>query len=91
MKKPHAPAVRELLKNHPFGLSTSDIGTMLDIRQHTIYKVMAKMVDCYIDRWSTPIRGQYVAVWCLADVPKNCPYPTSRKDKPSTVWVAVAK
>ena len=89
MKAPHAPAVRKLLKQHPFGVSTKDIGTTLGIRQNTIYKVLAKMHDCYIDRWATPNRGQYIAVWCIADIPENCPYPTPRKDRPSTVWVTV--
>jgi hypothetical protein len=87
MKKPHAPRVRELLKCHQFGLSTLDIASLLEIRSNTILKVLHKMPDCYVDRWATPNRGQYVAVWCLADVPKDCPYPTRNKAKPSTVWI----
>lgn len=87
MKKPHAPNVRELLRSHQFGLSTSDIARLLDIRSNTILKVLHNMPDCYIDRWATPNRGQYIAVWCLADVPKHCPYPTRNKGRPSTIWI----
>ncbi len=30
----------------------------------------------YIDRWQGPIRGQWQAVYCLAEVPKDAPKPT---------------
>ena len=33
------------------------------------------MPDSYIDRWTGPHRGQWAAVWCVVEVPENCPKP----------------
>jgi len=36
------------------------------------------MPDSYIDRWSGPHRGQWAAVWCVVEVPEDCPKPDEK-------------
>ena len=89
MKKPHAPDFRVLLRQYPDGLSTNDVVAKTGVRGNTVTKVMHGMPDVYIDRWATPRRGQFVAVWCLVNVPEDCPRPsriTQEQPKYETVW-----
>ncbi len=90
MKKPKHPAIRELLKQHPDGLTAIQITEALGIgKQATTRKCLEAMPDVYVDRWTKQrnSRGQYLAIWVRADIPANCPYPTDRFEKPKTVWV----
>ena len=89
MKKPHHPAIRELLRSHPDGLTAEQIQRSLGIsKPETVRRCLDAMPDTYIDRWTKTrnCRGQFLAIWCLVDVPANCPYPTDRFDKPKTQW-----
>lgn len=90
MKKPHHPAIRELLRQHPDGLTTAQIKAELPqiSNEKTLRKCLDAMPDVYIDRWTKTrnCRGQYLAIWCVVDVPDNCPYPTDRFEKPQTQW-----
>ena len=42
-----------------------------------VYRALRAMPDAYIDRWVPALRGgyKYAAVWCVVDVPPNCPRP----------------
>ncbi len=90
MKKPHHPRIRELLKQHPDGLTAKAIRGVLEIgKTETVRHCLEAMPDVYVDRWSKHrnSRGQYEAIWVRVDVPANCPYPTDRFDKqPKTEW-----
>lgn len=41
-----------------------------------LYKLLYSMPDAYVDRWSGPIRGQWVAVWAVMEKPEPPPKPT---------------
>jgi hypothetical protein len=77
VKKSHHPEIRELLKAWPGdGLTIPEIATRLNVRKDTITNCLAAMPDAYIDRWDGPVRGQWVAVWMVVEVPENCPRPS---------------
>ena len=88
MKKPHTPAIREVLRAHPEGLTAKEIHLRLPHinKVTTVKSSLGKMPDVYIDRWKDPVRGQWQAVWVAVTPPPNCPYPTNRFDKPKTHW-----
>lgn len=89
MKKPHHPAIRDLLRQHPDGLTVSAITHTLCIsKESTVRNCLEAMPDVYIDRWTTlrNSRGQYSAIYCVVIPPPNCPYPTNRYDQPKTKW-----
>lgn len=89
MKKPHHPAIRALLRQHPEGLTVSAIQhTLLISKTDTVRKCLEAMPDVYIDRWvkTHNSRGQFLAIWCAVEPPPNCPYPTDRHDRPQTRW-----
>ena len=95
MKKPHLPAIREVLRMHPSGMTTNDIHRRLPNigRATTVKSALRKMPDAYVDRWTmgTGTRGQYEAVWCVIVPPPHCPHPTERfVYKPQTKWAEVA-
>lgn len=90
MKKPHAPAVRVYLRNHPEGATICDmmknVESLHNTSDHTLRNVLGSMPDAYIDRWADPKRGQYQAVWCVVIAPAHCPYPTDRFEHHSK-WI----
>lgn len=82
MRTPIHPAIRTLLRQHPDGLTTADIGRLLGRDSNDLTCVLKAMPDTYIDRWQPRRRGQrggrLPAVWCIIEVPEDCPYPTSK-------------
>lgn len=81
MNKSRAPAVRELLRQHPDGLTILEIRkllNMMDVDKSIMLRCLEAMPDAYIDRWIVvrKARGQYSAVWCVVVPPTNCPHPT---------------
>jgi hypothetical protein len=79
---PKTPIIRGLLHNFPDGLTVSEICTKTFIDSRVVRTCLKKMADCYIDRW---MLGKHQkppeAVWCVANVPENCPKPNNRKTK----------
>jgi len=63
------------MKSQQDGLSAESIATHLKVLPEVIRKSLKSMPDAYIDRWQGPTNGQYTAIWCVADVPENCPHP----------------
>lgn len=94
MKKPHHPAIRDLLRQNPDGLTVPEILQKLPqvSKDSVLRKCLEAMPDAYIDRWTKMrnSRGQYLAIWCVVVPPENCPYPTDRFEKPATQWVDLA-
>ena len=88
MKKPHAHAVRDYLRQREDGATINDILRALPTIScdRVARKVLEQMPDAYIDRWDNPKRGQWQAVWCVVTPPPHCPYPTQRFT-PETRWV----
>lgn len=73
----HHPKLRALLKGSD-GLTVRQLETALDIDMRTLTKSLNSMPDGYIDRWIGPNRGQYAAVWCVVEVPEDCPRPNEK-------------
>ena len=73
----HHKKIRELLTGSD-GLTVKQIQMGLHIDARTLNKSMKSMPDTYIDRWTGPHRGQWAAVWCVVEVPKDCPKPNEK-------------
>ena len=73
----HHQKIRDLLKNSD-GLTTKQLQYRLEVDQRTLCKSLKSMPDSYIDRWSGPHRGQWAAVWCVVEVPEDCPKPDEK-------------
>ena len=73
----HHQKIRDLLKNSE-GLTTRQLQYRLEVDQRTLCKSLKSMPDAYIDRWSGPHRGQWAAVWCVVEVPQDCPKPDEK-------------
>ena len=86
-------ALRDLLRVHPDGLSTSQIMNLSGFVSSDVRRTLLSMPDVYVDRWVMGKRGQYMKVWCVAYVPPDCPHPMDRKFKytpPKTQWISHA-
>ena len=83
MKSNHN-TIRELLKQHPDGLKSSDISKLTGIDNRSINKSLESVFGVYIDRWEkTTYRNTLAAIWVVVDVPENCPKPenTGRRSR----------
>lgn len=67
--------IRDYLRANPDGAITSKIADAVGASYLTVYQALDIMPDTYIDRWQPGQRGQFAAVWCVVDVPENCPRP----------------
>jgi hypothetical protein len=66
--------LRQLLKGHD-GMTTRQLSALVDSGMRDITRSLKTMPDAYVDRWTGPERGQWAAVWCVVDVPEDCPKP----------------
>ena len=73
----HHQKIRDLLKDSE-GLTTRQLQYRLEVDQRTLCKSLKSMPDSYIDRWTGPHRGQWAAVWCVVEVPEDCPKPDEK-------------
>ena len=73
----HHQKIRDLLKGSD-GLTTKQLQYRLEVDHRTLCKSLKSMPDSYIDRWSGPHRGQWAAVWCVVEVPEDCPKPDEK-------------
>ena len=69
--------IRDYLKDSD-GLTTRQLQFRTEIEQRTLCKSLKAMPDAYIDRWTGPHRGQWAAVWCVVEVPQDCPKPDEK-------------
>jgi hypothetical protein len=76
MSRSRHPEIRALLRQYEDGLTSIQIGAVLNIKQESVRQALENMPDVYIDRYLEPVRGQYPAVWCVVVPPPNCPRPT---------------
>ena len=79
-----------IMKRYPDGVDAGTIGKELGKPDRSIYKALQRTAGAYIDRWANMNKRQYVAIWCLVEVPEDCPHPTRSKPvkprKIETVW-----
>lgn len=73
----HHQKIRVLLLGSD-GLTTKQLQYRLEVDQRTLCKSLKSMPDAYIDRWTGPHRGQWAAVWCVVNVPEDCPKPDEK-------------
>lgn len=79
--KPKPPLIRSTLRNAADGLSVNEIAIRTGINQDLVRRCLGKMPDAYIDRWYTQRAQPPVAIWCVVDVPENCPRPPLKREK----------
>lgn len=80
-RKCSKPQIRALLKNHPDGLTAKQIGQAINRDHKHLHYTLHTMPDAYIDRWvalNKQYNHIYSAVWCVVDVPENCPRPKKK-------------
>ena len=76
--------IRDLLKQHPDGLKSSEIATLIGVSARSVNKSLESVFGVYIDRWEKSThRNTLAAIWVVVDVPENCPKPenTGRRTK----------
>jgi len=76
--------IRELLKQHPDGLKSSEIAKITGIDIRVVNKALESVFGVYVDRWeNSTFRNTLAAIWVVVDVPENCPKPnhTGRRTK----------
>ena len=76
--------IRELLKQYPDGLKSSDIAKLTGIDNRSVNKSLEGVFGVYVDRWEKSThRNTLAAIWVVVDVPENCPKPenTGRRTK----------
>jgi hypothetical protein len=66
--------LRKRLQGHE-GMTTRQLSQLVDSGMRDITRALKAMPDAYVDRWTGPERGQWAAVWCVVDVPEDCPKP----------------
>jgi hypothetical protein len=57
------------------GMTTRQLSAQVDSDMQDITRSLKAMPDAYVDRWTGPERGQWAAVWCVVEVPQDCPRP----------------
>jgi hypothetical protein len=76
MSKSKHDLVRKVLRDSEDGLTVKQIMDLSQVHADSLSRILQKMPDAYIDRWSGPTKGQYSAVWCVVVPPENCPQPS---------------
>ena len=76
MKSRHQ-AIRDLLLASHDGLTVNEIADYFECNPNTLYNTLPVVWGVYIDRWMTPNRGKYTAVYMCAEIPPNAPHPNT--------------
>jgi len=80
----HHQKIRDQLRGSD-GLTTKQLQYRLEVDHRTLCKSLKSMPDAYIDRWTGPHRGQWAAVWCVVEVPEDCPKPDEKNMEASQI------
>jgi hypothetical protein len=68
--------IRDLLKQYPDGLKSSDISRLTGIDVRSVNKSLESVFGVYVDRWESSLRpNTFARIWVVVDVPENCPKP----------------
>lgn len=95
MKPVRQQKIRTLLRENPSGLTSIKLAELTGLHPSNIRTTLKIMPDVYVDRWVVGRRGQYEKVWCIVDVPEDCPHPKDKvfkggQGKPRTVWQPIS-
>lgn len=68
--------LREVLRGTD-GFTITELAGQLGISHQIVNATLKCMPDVYIDRWApgSISARPWLAVWCVVDVPPNCPMP----------------
>jgi hypothetical protein len=80
MRKSNQTILREALRKLHDGATASGLARQLGMQPSSALRALRGMPDVYIDRWERTKRGPvpFVAVFCAAHVPADCPRPEVR-------------
>jgi hypothetical protein len=62
-----------MLRDNPDGLTIRQINDVLHRTDSNMRRVLRKMPDAYVDRWTT--ERPHKAIWCVVVPPEDCPRP----------------
>lgn len=92
--------IRQLLRKRVDGLTAHEISELTGLHVANVRTSLQAMPDAYTDRWQPARRGQFARVWCVVQVPENCPHPKDKifrggfgkapqvpKAPPKTCWI----
>ena len=75
------PTIRKLLLANPDGMTSQELAVAVyrnSKRQAAVNKSLDAMHEAYVDRYVQTTghgRSEYAAVWCVVEVPEDCPHP----------------
>ena len=75
MKPSKDGLVRAQLHSALDGMRVKEIADAIDRNASAVWAALRRMPDVYIDRWDTTSGGAPCAVWCVVEVPEDCPRP----------------
>lgn len=73
--------IRAHLRENRYGATTKDLAQALQISVPLAHATVKAMPDTYVDRWESngsriaKNASPWLAVWCIVDVPPDCPKP----------------
>lgn len=68
--------IAELLLANPDGLTRTEISQITGAHPDGMKHTLASMYGVYIDRWfKSPKNGRMTPVYCIVEVPQDCPKP----------------
>ncbi len=84
MRKSRHAEIRAVLKTAPDGMTVNQIHSHMPlVKRGAVDRALRLMPDAYIDRWiNTRGAGMWSAIWCVVNVPENCPRPVKTRRKP---------
>jgi hypothetical protein len=80
MRPTHHSKLRALLLKHPDGLGIATIADHLGLPEPAVRASLRSMPDAYIDRWFKARNRKWAAIWCVVEVPEDCPMPEYKHD-----------
>ena len=75
-------SIRVVLKTYTDGLTVTEISKRVEKHASNVVKMLRKMEDVYIDRWTETKGGgpsNYTAIYVLAEIPEDAPMPDQKK------------
>ena len=81
MRKSKHDSIRSLLRERPDGLMACQIAMLLPILTRSVTMALRKMPDSFIDRWDRGVNGRFKPIYCVADIPEDCPHPRSSLER----------
>jgi hypothetical protein len=71
--------LRELLINHPAGMTLKQISKHVPGKGHSLYRALKRMPDVYISHWVEPYGEKQQAVFVAVRIPDDCPRPPATR------------